>query len=267
MIERRETCFILGSGASLNDLTPQEREYLNGHSCTLAFNKYLLFWDEVGIIPTDFFLTDRHFPAHIVLARSIQISRQLQKPISFYLDRFYAKYCSTQPRQIIDGLRHRLIIWKKYRFWIPFRITGTQVNYFQNILANDRSFRWATTLSEPLYFYRGSLSSVINLATIIYPECDIKLLGVDLNSNEYFYGDRIKKYPELLDRFYFLGNKAGKHPTIIGEGSASSILNVMPKIVNHLRSLGIDLTCCNPKSLLVTEGVCSYLPVLDDGVG
>lgn len=65
MSERRETCFILGSGASLNDLTPQEREYLNGHPCTLAFKKYLLFWDEVGIIPTDFFLTDRHFPAHL----------------------------------------------------------------------------------------------------------------------------------------------------------------------------------------------------------
>jgi hypothetical protein len=267
MNEKRETCFILGSGSSLRDLTHEEREFLEGHPRTLAFNKYLLFWDELGIIPTDFMLTDRHFPAHIVFARSMQISRQLQKPISIYLEDFYSKYCSTQPWQIINGIRHRLIIWSRYRFWVPFRIIGMQVNYVHNILANDRPFHWAATLSEPLYFHRGSLSSAINLATIIYPGCDINLLGVDLNTNEYFYGNRIKEYPELLDRFYFLGEKAGKHPTVMDEGPHSSILNVIPEIISHLRTLRIELTCSNPESLLVTKGICRYLPVLDDGGG
>jgi hypothetical protein len=260
---RDRSCYIIGSGASLIDLAPEERSYLDNHPRTLAFNKYLLFWDLIGVIPTDFFLVDRHFPAHIVFARSLEISRRLRKPVTLYLERVYDKYISTGLFSILNGLRHRLILWRKCSYWIPIGIIGTKAHYCHNILSNDIPFRWATTLDDPLYFYRGSLVSAINLATIIYPGYDIKLLGVDLYSNEYFYGDLAKKHPELVDRFYNAGMEQGQHPTVLGQGPSASILNVMPQIVGHLKSLGIELFCCNAKSLLVKGRICEYRPIMD----
>ncbi len=261
--DSKRDCYVIGSGASLNDLSSEERNYLNNHPCTLAFNKYLLFSRLIGVTPTDFFLADRHFPAHIVFARSLEISRKLQKPLTLYLERFYAKYLDTGLLSLLNGLRHRFIVWRKYGYWIPLSIVGTRARYCYNILSNDLPFRWAATLDEPLYFYRGSLVSAVNLATIIYPGRDIKLLGVDLYSNAYFYGDLAVEYPELVDRFYNAGVQQGQHPTVLGPGSSSSILSVMPQIVSHLKSLGVNLLCCNAKSLLVTQKICAYNPVMD----
>jgi len=82
MTKTRETCFILGSGASLNNLTPEETKYLNEHPRILAFNKYLLFWTNWGSFPAISSLRIA-ISTHIVFARSVQISRQLQKPIPF----------------------------------------------------------------------------------------------------------------------------------------------------------------------------------------
>lgn len=262
----RPTCYLLGSGASLNDLTVEEREYLNCHPRTLAFNKYLLFWDVVGVAPSDYMILDRHFPSHIVFVRSLQIARQLPQKVTLYVAQLYSKYCATDPVGLLKGLKGRWTLWRKTGFWVPLDIIGTQAHYCNNILDDSLPFSWARRLDEPLYFYRGSLTSALNLATIIYPGCDIKLLGVDLYSNEYFYGDRIARFPELVDRFHQLGARADKHPTVLDiarDGKHPSILDMMPKVVDHLHSLGVSLTCCNPRSLLVTEGVCEYSPVME----
>ncbi len=262
----RSVCYLLGSGASLNDLTVEERAYLNSHPYTLAFNKYLLFWDVVGIAPTDFLILDRHFPSHIVFVRSLQIARSLPRKVNLYADEFYAKYCGRNGLELLKGLRARFILWRQTKYWLPLDIIGSPVQYCHNIIDSSQPFSWASSLDEPLYFYRGSLTSAINLATIIYPGCDIKLLGVDLYSNDYFYGDRIEAFPDLVDKYYKIGQQAGRHPTTIdlsNVGRHRSILDVMPQVVAHLHSLGVSLACCNPRSLLVTEGICEYAPVME----
>lgn len=262
----RPSCYILGSGSSLNLLTQAERRYLNEHPRVLALNKYLLFEDIIGVSPSDYMLLDRHFPAHIVFSRTLQTLSKLARKPTLYIEEFYRKYVSLKPTELLDGLKSRIFLWHKTKFWLPLNIIGTKINFCHNILDNDQTFRWAKTIDEPLYFYRGSLTSALNLATIIYPGCDIKLLGVDLNTNNYFFDDRLMRHPELIDRFYTVGQQDNKHPTTIDIGKSSkhtSILNSFPKILKQLEHLGVQVYACNPDSLLVTQQICDSCSVKD----
>src|SRR5690606_34786688 len=70
-----EEIFILGSGASLYELSPREITILN-QKTTISLNKYLLCWEEIGVWPNMHFLVDVHRPAPRVLRESIQIACQ-----------------------------------------------------------------------------------------------------------------------------------------------------------------------------------------------
>jgi hypothetical protein len=265
MEERKPDCFILGSGSSLLQLSPEERSYLNAHPRVLAFNKYLLFWDELGIIPTDYLLGVRNFSAILVFVRSLNIARQLRKPVNIYLDRFYAQYFMKGGGwlNLVRGLRHRLIVFKHHKFWIPLNIIGFKANFFHYIWENweNRPFHWATNLGEPLFASPSGLTLAINLASIIYPGCNIKLLGVDLNTNEYFFGAGLKNHPELLDWSFFIQNKEKKHPSLLTD--KPYLLNSLKIIASHLNFLDRGFFCCNEKSLLITENICQYRPVIE----
>jgi hypothetical protein len=265
MAEREPDCYILGSGSSLLELTSDEKSYLNAHPRVLAFNKYLLFWDVLGLIPTDFLLGVRSWPAQIVFVRSLHIARQLRKPVNIYLDRFYAQYFIKGGGwlNLVRGLRHRLKVFKHYKFWIPLSIIGFKANFFYYIWENwkNRPFHWATSLRDPLLASPSGLTLAINLASIIYPGCNIKLLGVDLNTNEYFFGDRLKEHPELIDWSFFLENTEKKHPSLLTD--ETYLLNSLKNIASHLNSLELRLFCCNEKSLLITENICQYRSVME----
>jgi hypothetical protein len=269
--------FILGSGESLLNLKTKEKALLNAHPHTLAMNKYLLFYEKIGVLPKDFFLADCQFPAHLVANRSLKIVSKLKNNLRFYLHTYYQDFfgppdlinhytLKTFPSILFfkNGLLKRLKVLKNHHYWIDLKPYRTQIKYFDCDFSST-VLNWSESLDQTLYFYRGSLTTSINLANIIYPETDICLLGVDLNSKNSFYESEIAKLPEFekhadprhAERMK-MSLRSGKHATILTYNGAPGIQSVMPDIVKILKRRGLNLFCANPNSYLVKEGICSY---------
>jgi hypothetical protein len=113
---------------------------------------------------------------------------------------------------------------------------------------------WATSLSQPLYHHRGSLTSAINYAAIVWPGRDILLVGTDFYSAEYFFEDseRYKKL-QIPDWTHEIVRSAGKHFSAI-EHQGTTMFDSFDFMNKKLKESGNHMYCANKKSLLVENG-------------
>jgi len=256
-------CVILGSGRSILNLSGAEREYLNGHSCTLAMNKFLLFHEKAGVIPRFGFLADWHFPAARVFVEMVRLARKIpRRPVIFahrrYKDLFEIRW---QIQSLRRQFSERKRVYAEHGYWMPWSLGTSGVRFFHSEPErNDRPLFWANALDEELFFFRGSLTTAINLATVAFPSIrTIKLIGVDLNTNESFFHEELGQRPELTDTVYGEQQKRSPlHLTAVPMHSFPPIQTMLPAIVELLANRGIALVCCNPDSLLCREKICDY---------
>ncbi len=259
--------YILGSGESMLSLTEQERQHVLCHT-SIAMNKYLIFWEKVGIYPNYLFLRDTHHPAELIYQLSVRKAQQAKRPIHFYLgDRYRviyghepfkpSRWFSTGRRLIHRALKHRFM----YRPWM----TPQAVSYFPAPPGWTASLTWATSMDQPMYCWRGSLSALINLACVIFPGRTIKLLGVDLGSPTSFYDEELRQSRHLWDEFVTLQmqGKSQRHMTAEVYQGMPSIIDRWPWIMEQAAMTGNRVVCCNPQSLIVTEANCPYESVMD----
>ncbi len=255
-------CFIIGSGSSLLDLTPEEKDYLNNHPYTLAMNKYLLFYEKIGVIPKALFLGDFHFPAHKVLTETIEKAKKINPQPIYYVDDYYQKLFKEPWKHWEWNLKERYKLYKNSHYLSPLVVNCNHLKFFSAKLRDNPKFIWAKNFKDELFFQRGSLTTAINLAYLIYPECDIKLIGIDLNENPSFYEEEIKKRSDLIHKFYDERSKSsGKHDTIV-KTMKGTVLDRFPLIQKELAEKKAKLLCCNPQSLVVTKGLCDYVPII-----
>lgn len=263
MITTKKECFIIGSGSSLLDLTSEEKEYLNNHPHTLAMNKYLLFYEKIGVIPKALFLGDFHFPAHKVFTETIEKAKKINFQPVYYVDDYYQKLFKEPWKHWKWNLKERYKLYKNSNYISPWLVNYSYLKFFSAKLRDHPKFVWAKSFQDELFFQRGSLTTALNLAYLIYPECDIKLLGIDLNKNPSFYDEEIKKRPDLTDHKNDLrAKKAGYHATIV-KTPQGTVLDRFPLIQKELAQQGAKLLCCNANSLVVTKGLCDYAPIMD----
>jgi len=270
-------CYIFGSGRSILDLTPEEKDYLNAHPNTLSMNKYLAFHEKVGVVPAAHFIADHHYPAHWCVAESIRRARHLVPKPRLLLHNYYRRLfqwnlrSAWRVRSLLWGLSTRWSLWKTHRFWFPLFTPRTSITWFHSQEDSRKPFCWAETLNDQLYFYRGSLTTAINLCNIIWPGRDVCLLGVDLNTRRAFYQEDIDAMPELFATMKqsaqeraALSLEQGVHATALTYRGVPGVQAVIPMIVKELERRNVRLLCCNPKSLLVTDGLCEYAPVIPE---
>ncbi|MDJ0660020.1 MAG: hypothetical protein QNJ42_11105 [Crocosphaera sp.] len=262
MSATKKECFIIGSGSSLLDLTTEEKDYLNNHPHTLAMNKYLLFYEKIGVIPKALFLGDFHFPAHKVFLETIEKAKQINPQPIYYVDDYYQKLFKEPWKYWKWNLKERYKLYKKSRYLSPLMVNYSHLKFFSAKLRDHPKFIWAKTFEDDLFFQRGSLTTAINLAYLIYPECDIKLLGIDLNKNPSFYEKEIKQRSDLTDHYNDkIARKGGCHATVV-KTPQGTVLDKFPLIQKELSQQGTKLLCCTPDSLVVTSGLCDYAPIM-----
>jgi glycerophosphoryl diester phosphodiesterase len=257
-------CFIIGSGRSLLNLTDREKEYLNEHPYTLAMNRYLLFFEKIGVLPKAMFAADSHFPAPKLIFQTIQKIQYLGSDITYYLDEYYRKLFVIPPQESVWARKQRDKSFEQHGYVAPLGFDYSKLVFFKHQFAVYSGFSWAKTLKEPLYWFHTSLLTAINLANIIYPNCDIKLLGIDLQGPQSFYHEEIMKKPEMLDKHYNRSLKElGQHPTAVATTpDGRTMFDALNKIVPELEKLGTKLLCSNPSSKLVIDSICKYTPVI-----
>jgi hypothetical protein len=120
---------------------------------------------------------------------------------------------------------------------------------------------WATSLDEPLFHYRGSLTDALNYLSFTYPGSPIKLLGVDLKAG-YFFQQEPGTLGKFSDWAEQVEKATGLHSTA-ADYQGKSVLDKLGFILECLDKTGNQLFCCNPKSLLVERGLVPYRAVVE----
>ncbi len=193
----------------------------------------------------------------------------------------------TDFRGMQHALRKRWEIWRDFSYWVPWSIPRdcmvpfAQINESKHAHRTDKNgWFWAKKLSEPLYFYRGTLTSAINLASVIWPECHIQLLGVDLNTYGYFFDPKegrtqMEKFHDINEKrigrtsakHHFKSHRLNTHATALAyetedDKKLAPIQTAFPRMAEELKKTGRQLLCSNPTSLLVKENYLPYAPVI-----
>ena len=233
--------FIIGSGQSLLRLSEEQKHHI-AFRPSLAFNKYLLFWQKVGIIPDYYVWMDRHDPSRHLFSRLCDEINSLftmhDRPQLLFTRQLFAQAVKL-PCEV-------LFIDNDERRWLD---------------ANFQDGRWATSFAEPIFHYRSTLTDCINIAHILFPAATIKLVGVDLNSAEYFFDEEFLADPSLHDATTPLHDRGKRHPSassnIYGQPSPG-VQHSIPFILVQLRKTGAKLVCCNSDGLLVREQWLEY---------
>ncbi|EDY80616.1 hypothetical protein VDG1235_230 [Verrucomicrobiia bacterium DG1235] len=223
-----EEIFLLGSGASLAKLTPAERKVIR-ESASIALNKYLIYWDEIGIWPTYTALSDIHFPTSRVMAEKLKVvSQNLDKPIP------------------------RFVLTEEYQTW---GLEGIEPMYFKRP-HGEGDHPWAQAPDEPMFYHRGSLTCILNFLTVHRIAPKVTMIGVDLNSASSFYDQRYQQDTHLHDMWESFKKKNNIHPTAAEVNSVPPVQAILPMVFDKMRELGIEPSCYNDDSLLITDSLC-----------
>lgn len=245
-------------------LTPEERAHLATQT-TVAMNKYLLFWEVLNLWPSHVFLADIHYPAIRVYEESVQIARPSGRAPHFLLDQSYHKRYGGGMAKRLANLPFQLNQYRKHGYWYDPTLTPASATYFKRCHRWAAPQVWGETLEDQMYFYRGSLSVLLNLLTVLGLGRRIKLLGVDLGSSGSFYDEAIQAKPYLFDDYMRMQQSGAvrEHVTAATYQGMPGIQAKWPFIQSNVESRGFELSCCNPESLLVQSGLCPYAPVID----
>ncbi|WP_348766041.1 hypothetical protein [uncultured Salinisphaera sp.] len=270
MSDDDNTFYILGTGRSLLDLGTEERRYLDSHPRTLGMNRFYLNYERLDICPSMLILSDVNYYADLILRGCIERLNSEGRCLPYYVSDEYLRFYRTGPFRELRLKRRVSRRLKRKTGYKPGPLPAYDNLRGFPVSNEAKEFYWATDFETPLYHRRGSLTVAINLANILYPDCDIKLLGIDLSNPGYFYDDLItaESRDMWVDEKYDQSKEAGTHASARPKTHDSTTLcDVMRNVMSEFNRQGRGLYCCNPQSLLVTEKVVPYAPVIAAGAG
>jgi hypothetical protein len=228
-----EKIIVLGSGPSLNELDfePFKTSF---NVPFIAMNRYILFWEQIGIWPSYFFLADNLGAGLNVFnetMRRIERQSELPKP-TLILEEFYRNCVFPQNSAIFFNRDDRL----------------------------GSNLQWAENPFEPMFFHRGSLSSLLNVIAAYRLARSVFIAGVDLNRPGYFFDNCRTNFPEFFNPWDDQAYEKGHHATAISvNGWEGSILDHWSIINDNYARLGIGLYSVDDSSLLVKNGLVRFL--------
>jgi hypothetical protein len=221
---------IFGSSASINQITEQEKASLN--DCKIIFmNKNLIFWKIINIWPDYFFLADT--PIKSKAAKQI------------FVDTIKTLNLTQNDAPIF-------LVEEFYKLGIPKNLKKICFQYNKS-----SNLDWAQNLNETMFGFHGSLTTLLNLITVLNLGKRIMLVGFDMNDRKYFFDkdSNFNKYKD--DSFTFDGNLHPNAEKINGK----NIFTHWNLINKNLFSKKFEIYCNNPKSLFVKENKLKYMSI------
>lgn len=257
--------FVLGSGQSISQLTQAEIDYINRAECRLAINKFMAFYRLAGIRPTHVFFVDRHDDSLLFLQHIFDLCiRDGLADITFVLDaRYRGRLASSRLLYFAKRAAFGLVLGLLNRsdktvFYVP---RDCQFHFITRPLSLEGG-EWATSLEQPLFHYRGSLSTALNYVSICFPDRVVKLVGVDFNSSDYFFQEQLEELELPWEDWTTpIVEEEGRHFSAIAY-KGTTIFDRFDYIVEQLERTGNPIYNCNRESLLVEKGFTSYAPVM-----
>jgi hypothetical protein len=215
--------FILCTGSSLNSITKEEKEYID--SCNhICVNRFPVFWKQLDIKPKKYIFLDENKTQQI--ARSSIINNSQLDIIT-----------SIEIKEIFEECNAKL----DNRCKITYTLVNMARNRKKFVDLMDRN----TSL-----FWSSILGSAVNACTILYPGCDIKILGMDGGKNMHFWTGHSN-------------NRQLDHSSIGKDHNSMNMLNWgLPIINKECKARGIKVRCCNKESEWVKNQYIEYESIL-----
>ena len=252
--------FLLGSGRSVLDLDPEEVAYINRSRCVLALNKFVLYHDVIGIVPTHIWFTEIHHPGPAILRYIVRYCRrQGLEGLTFIVIRaggtFYDSPLAYWKDRLIQGMR-RLDTWQIHLLPPRSRVEVVRLHHWL------RGGEWAASLDQPLFHLRTSFTCALNYLAVKYPGSTIKLVGTDFNTPGYFFDEQIGRHN--LDFSDWTTRVQAEHRThfAVVEHEGRTVIDAFPYMRRQLDLTRNRLLCPNPESEVVLRGLASYGPII-----
>jgi hypothetical protein len=255
---------VLGSGMSILELSKKDIKYINNCEVVIAINKFMAFYKKSGIVPTHIYYVDNYQDSvKLFLQYIFNVCRKdnlknlifiVNKKMSDSLtSNKYLFYSKKAYRKIKYGEKSKKIDL----FLVPKNCKFNFITH-QDWLNGDA---WASSLDEPLFHYRGSLSTVLNYISIQYPNRHISLVGVDFNSSKYFFQNELEKLSfQWQDWTTPLTKEKSMHFSAI-DYQGKTIFDKFEFMINQLNLSGNSMSCPNSKSLVVEKELVKYIPL------
>ena len=226
----KEDVIVLGSGKSILSLSQREVEYINECEVKISLNKFMAFYAKSRILPSHVFYVDCY-----------------ESSVRQFLD-FIVNKCIKDK---IEDLN--FVFGRDYEGGFDeekFEELCYNVDFITHQMWNNPNNTWAESLEEPLFHYRGSLSTALNYVAIKYPGRTIKLVGVDLDSPDHFFEEELISLGlEHRDWTYEIARNQNLHFSALNY-MGSTIFDKFDYMISCLSSTGNQIYNCNPNSLL-----------------
>jgi hypothetical protein len=258
LLIERKFCVILGSGESINQLTSQELDLINSQPVRIGLNKFSAYFRKAQISPTHVYFTDIFSEASRNYLNLIfkRLTAHNLKPT--YILNKKVRYRATKSRFMYQILT------------LIYAFPNLFFNHFKTILHlpntgkfefigyqtwNNPNNTWSSTLSQDLYHFKGSLSTVFNYCAINFPQLDILLVGVDFNGSKYFFQEELDQEEFVTsDRTTSITRSENKHFSLIPTEGGLTLMDRIPYILDKLSDQNITVYSVNGTSRFVKEG-------------
>lgn len=291
-----EDCvLVLGSGRSILKLTQTERDLLNTCKVKIGINKYAAFYELSEIIPTHIYFVDDYdassvrmlnyifklFRKNKIKKRTFIISKNYKGLIfnnyfMFIISKQF-NYFKLNVILLLVKLARRILKrfsvnhFNNFNFFLNRKIKVNPISRY-NLLPNQakvqyinvqdsvsKGNKWAKSITEPLYHFKGSFSTVLNYISILYPNRTILLIGVDFNSSDYFFEKELDKLNfNTKDWTYEIRKSQNKHFSII-ETHGVKIDDELPFMLDKLVDSNNQIYSLSESSYLVYNNYVKYI--------
>lgn len=267
---KNNAIIVLGCGESILSLTPKEIEYINNCRYVIAMNKYMAFYDKTNILPNCIYFHDELENSFLIYRYILSKCASLKVPnLTIFTSKRF-KYLSAKYFVYVYLLYLKLRSFLKWyvlnkRKWsadklylhLPYKrliIPSACKIVSLKLETYDAASNWAKSINDEMFNYKGSLSSILNLCSVISPNTPIYLVGNDFNGSRYFFQDELDSLGiPWKDYTYDLVSSYKKHMSFIPSSDGKTIASVFPLINKNLLKTNNKLYCINPDSLLVKE--------------
>ena len=225
-----EKIVIFGSSVLINQITEQEKVLLN--DCKLIFmNKNLIFWKKINIWPDYFFLADTPIKSKAALQIFIDTIKILNLTKN------------NSPIFLVEEF---------YKFGIPKNLKKICFKYNKSSNLN-----WAQNLNEIMFGFHGSLTTLLNLITVLNLGKRIMLVGFDMNDRRYFF-DKDSNFNKYVDDTFI--SEGNLHPNV-EKINGKNIFTHWSVVNENLQSKKVNIYCNNQKSLFVKKNKLKYMSI------
>lgn len=276
---------ILGSGQSILNLTNDEIDYINNCEYVIAVNKFAAFYKKSQIIPTHIYFHDL-FGINILFYILEVLNKNKFEKITLFTNSYvnnllYSQKWTLVQKTLIDLFYYRFLALMKiilkfglnceiHKFKLLRNLNYIKIPKSYTIIPlkltnwNSEKDYWGNSLNDRLYHYRGSLTTVLNIASIIAPSHEIFLVGNDFNGDRYFYEEELDQLGIPWKDFTYTKVKKYKKHMSFQKENGKTMSDKIPYIIRKLNETNNIVSCNNKKSLLVTESGVNYKKLIND---